>query len=413
MKDIGFKRLTMGIKRRQVLQTIGTSIAAGAFPTWAIGSHDGPRIGIVGGGIVGASIAYHLSRMGAQVTLFEKTRPAAGATQNSFAWINTISPDEHYATLRMQSIFAWRTLDQQLPLNVTWGGMVMWSDVGNAVQAGIQELIGLSFDQSAYPKHVVDAQQLAAIVPNLAIPGNLTSALHIPLDGHVDPVYCTELLIAGARQYGANVLYPYQVEDLEFEGARLTAANTDRGRFELDKIVLAGGTDTPILTEKLGYEMPLLHRPGIFAHSKPIEAFTNVVALNTSGLTVKQFPDGRIVASDADAPPELDVHTEIRRQRAEMPEAIAQEHGARILTKVGQAFPAAEGAEFDKLTLGYRPYPSDGMPIVGRLDTAPDVYVATMHSGVTLAPIIGQYVTRELLSDLPVPMLEPYRPSRF
>ena len=353
--------------------------------------------------------------MGAQVTLFEKTRPSAGATKNSFAWLNTISPDEHYATLRMQSVFAWRTLDQQLPLNVTWGGMVMWSEVDNAVNTGIQGLVGLSFDQAAYPKHVIGAQQLAAIVPNLALPGNFVSALHVPLDGHVNPVYCTEILIEGARQYGANVLYPYEVEDLEFEGDRLTAAITDSGRFELDKIVLAGGTDTPILAAKVGYEMPLLHRPGIFAHSKPVEPFTKVVALNTSGLTVKQFPDGTIVASDADAPPEHEqgVHAEIRQQRVEMPQAMAEVHGARILTKVGEAFPAAVGAELDKLTLGYRPYPSDGMPIVGRLDTAPDVYVATMHSGVTLAPIIGQYVTRELLSNLPVQMLEPYRPSRF
>ena len=55
----------------------------------------------------------------------------------------------------------------------------------------------------------------------------------------------------------------------------------------------------------------------------------------------------------------------------------------------------------------------DGMPILGPLDSAPDVYVATMHSGMTLAPIVGQYVTRELLTNRPVQMLDPYRPGRF
>ncbi len=405
----------LNIKRRSILRGIGTGIAAGTIPSWAKASHDSSRIGIVGGGIIGASIAFHLARMGVQVTLFEKSRPAAGATMNSFAWINTTSPDEHYATLRMQSVFAWRTLDQQLPLNVTWGGTVMWSDVDNAVFAGIQELVGLSHNQAAYPKNVIDAQQLSAIAPNLVFPNNLETALHIPLDGHVDPVYSTEVLIGAARQYGANVLYPYEVEDLEFEEDRLTAAITNQGRFELDKIVLAGGTDTPILAEKVGYEMPLLHKPGLFAHSKPIEPFTNLVALKTSGLTVKQLPNGIIVAAESDAPPEHEqsVHAEIRRQSMEMPETIAQEHGNRILSQVAEAFPVSQGAELDKVLLGYRPYPKDGMPIIGSLDSAPDVYLATMHSGVTLAPIIGQYVTRELLSNRPVEMLAPYRPNRF
>jgi glycine/D-amino acid oxidase-like deaminating enzyme len=89
-------------------------------------------------------------------------------------------------------------------------------------------------------------------------------------------------------------------------------------------------------------------------------------------------------------------------------------HGERALRKVGeQIFPAAKDVELERLIVGYRPWPKDGMPIVGRLNTAPDVYLATMHSGVTLAPIIGQYVTRELLANIPVRMLDPYRPDRF
>ena len=46
------------------------------------------RVVIAGAGIIGASIAYHLARRGARVTILEKQRPGAGATQNSFAWIN-------------------------------------------------------------------------------------------------------------------------------------------------------------------------------------------------------------------------------------------------------------------------------------------------------------------------------------
>jgi glycine/D-amino acid oxidase-like deaminating enzyme len=61
-------------------------------------------VGVVGGGIVGASIALHLARAGARVTLFEKIAPARGATQNSFAWVNAFVDDPHYRTLRIQSL---------------------------------------------------------------------------------------------------------------------------------------------------------------------------------------------------------------------------------------------------------------------------------------------------------------------
>ncbi len=66
-----------------------------------------------------------------------------------------------------------------------------------------------------------------------------------------------------------------------------------------------------------------------------------------------------------------------------------------------------------QVIVAYRPVPVDGLPIVGPLPELPDVYVAVMHSGVTLAPIMARFVTREILGGRPVDMLAPYRPGRF
>jgi len=57
--------------------------------------------------------------------------------------------------------------------------------------------------------------------------------------------------------------------------------------------------------------------------------------------------------------------------------------------------------------------PSDDRPIVGRVPGAPDVYVSVTHGGVTLAPILGRYVTREIIDGDLVDTLAPYRPERF
>src|SRR5690349_18014748 len=75
------------------------------------------RVVIAGGGIIGANLAYRLAKRGASVTLVERTRPASGATANSFAWINaTYSKQPRaYFDLNRLGIEAWRALDRELP----------------------------------------------------------------------------------------------------------------------------------------------------------------------------------------------------------------------------------------------------------------------------------------------------------
>ncbi|HEY7820484.1 MAG TPA: FAD-dependent oxidoreductase, partial [Vicinamibacteria bacterium] len=101
--------------RRSFFQVF-SGIAVAALP----GAHKAlaapRRIGVVGGGILGASIAYHLARRGAQVTLFEKTKPASGATANSFAWINATfsKKPQHYFHLNRLGALGYRHLEREL-----------------------------------------------------------------------------------------------------------------------------------------------------------------------------------------------------------------------------------------------------------------------------------------------------------
>src|SRR4029450_2220036 len=84
------------------------------------------RIVIAGGGILGANIAHQLARRGASVTVLEKTRPATGATANSFAWINAKKQPHPYFVLSQMGIEAWRELHAEIgsELPVRWGGSV-------------------------------------------------------------------------------------------------------------------------------------------------------------------------------------------------------------------------------------------------------------------------------------------------
>ena len=65
------------------------------------------------------------------------------------------------------------------------------------------------------------------------------------------------------------------------------------------------------------------------------------------------------------------------------------------------------------IKIGTRPVPIDGFPVVGNIEGHKGVFVAVMHSGVTLAPLIGQLLASEMLKSSKSPLLETFRPSRF
>ena len=115
------------MNRRQLVEILGsTAVTLGGAPLLGL-TRD--HVIVAGAGIIGASIAYHLAKRGARVTLLEKEHPAAGTTKNSFAWLNASekSPRSYY-DLNLAGIAGWRRLELDLgaSLPIQWGGGVQW-----------------------------------------------------------------------------------------------------------------------------------------------------------------------------------------------------------------------------------------------------------------------------------------------
>src|ERR1700676_843752 len=150
------------MRRRDFLQGVAGFTAYGLSP----GANARPRalkVGVVGGGIVGASIALHLAQAGADVTLFEKTAPAKGATQNSFGFLNIFDLDRHYQALRLQSVLAYRDLDTPHQLGITWGGYINWAN--DSVEGAGVRALGATLDGTPYAVRTLTAKVFLPISP--------------------------------------------------------------------------------------------------------------------------------------------------------------------------------------------------------------------------------------------------------
>lgn len=396
--------------RRSFLTSAG-GLAVYGLPRLVYSRERQLRVGVVGGGIIGASIAYHLARAGAQVNLFEKIRPAAGATEKSLAWINPMVVNKDYMALRLESMLAWRKLNQPLDLRVIWGGAISWTN--HRERAEHVKARALALEGTADAPRILDAQSFASISPAV-MPGPIAAGFFAPADGQVDPVWATHRFLHHAERLGAKIRFPCEVQAIDFRAGQLAGVTTNRGKFPLDRLIIASGIDTPHLLSMVGYGFRLQYSPRLMAHSLPLEELSRIVYEVSGELEFKQMGSGRIAATFEFGPPDIAVHREIREHPIDFPSAdIRKMHGEMLLSKVSGFMPGARNAALDKVMLCFRPLPLDGLPVVGTVPGTPDVYMVVTHSGVTLAPVLGHYATHEVLSGKTVARLAPYRPDRF
>ena len=137
---------------------------------------------------------------------------------------------------------------------------------------------------------------------------------------------------------------------------------------------------------------------GLLVHSRPGPPLLKTL-LMTPELHVRQTAEGRLVAG-ADYAGSME---------GQDPTQLAQQLFAKLQALVA----GAEQLELDFFTIGHRPTPGDGFPLLGRPAHAPGLYLAVTHSGITLAPAVGLFAAQELLQGVRDPLLFPYHPDRL
>lgn len=353
---------------------------------------------VVGAGIIGALTAYQLVRTGAKVTVIEAGQPASAASGASFGWINaSFFLDKDHFALRAAAMEAHRRLGKDLKSTATvWQGCLCWEEQGAAFDAQHTALTELG-----YTVREVDRASFAALEPQITAPDR---ALCFEREGAVDLNRLCHDALNAATSLGARIVAGIAATGIAQRAGRVTGIRWSGGVIPADRVLLATGVKTQELLAGVDVDLPMLDRPGLILRTHPLPPLLSHI-LVAPGQELRQDRAGRLLAPTA-ASHQSDETEKI----SENPISLADAAADRVGHLIGR------DVLWEQVTLAHRPVPADGRPVIG--SGGPDgLYVTTMHSGATLAPLAAEIAACEVLgtplSNEMAALVAPYRPERF
>jgi 4-methylaminobutanoate oxidase (formaldehyde-forming) len=229
------------------------------------------QVVIVGGGIIGCSIAYHLTRRGVtDVLMLEQGQLTGGTTWHAAGLVSQLKSSHSLTRLATYSARLFEDLEAET------GQATGYRTPGSISVASDQErweelLRGMSMASTVGVEiREIELDEALEMCPVLNI-DDLVGALYIPHDGVTSPVDTTMALAKGAKQRGATIVEGVAAERLETVDGRIAGVHTESGYVEAEAVVLAGGMWTRQLAATAGIGVPLQACEHFYIVTEPIE----------------------------------------------------------------------------------------------------------------------------------------------
>lgn len=349
---------------------------------------------VIGAGIIGCSIAYELSKRGARVTLIDKNNPGSGCSGNSFSWINATYPKKPYSynLFSQLGINAFHLMEKELSLDIKWNGSLEWSKSDKDQK----KLVKAVNELKSYPKHspteIIEYTKANILEPNINFKKN-KSIIFSKADGAIDPLKAIKKMIAKIKQNGGKVLYPCKFERIIESNDSFSEIKTSLGVLKSKNVIFCNGVD---LDNSFGSSFLKKPRPGVIIKTKPSEKIINSIVYGPKIHAHQQRNGQIIIGEQITAPLKED----------------SMNHLSRINKSFKDLVNFSPSLDASDISIGWRPIPKDDLPIIGRFKNR-SIYIAVMHSGISLAAIVGNLVTQEIVDNVDSLLLNDFRPSRF
>jgi sarcosine dehydrogenase len=242
------------------------------------------KVVIIGGGIVGCSVAYHLGKMGhTDVLLLERGRLTCGSTWHAAGLVGQLRTSANITQLLGYSVELYDRLEKETGLATGWkrnGGLRLACNPERWTEVRRQATTATSF---GLEMHLLTAKEAQELWPLMQV-DDVVGAAFLPTDGQASPSDIAMSLAKGARQSGVTIAEGVKVTEIKVEDGRVRAVITDKGRIACEKLVICAGQWSPEIGRKAGVNIPLVS----VQHQYLI---TETIAGVTSSLPTLRDPD--------------------------------------------------------------------------------------------------------------------------
>ncbi len=239
---------------------------------------DRAEIVVVGAGVGGASIAWHLAERGrTDVLVLERAEPTSGSTFHSAGLVGQLRSSLPLTRMMMHSVDVYRRLEAE---SAATGRSPGWHEVGSLRIASTPERLEELTRQHGWaktfglPMELLSASAAHERFP-LMDPAGVLGAIWLPTDGHLDPSGLTYAFVGGAKARGVTVETGVRVTDLVVRDGRIRAVVTDHGTVEAETVVLACGMYTTEVAALAGVNVPIVPMAHQYVITKPIDGVTD------------------------------------------------------------------------------------------------------------------------------------------
>jgi len=357
---------------------------------------------VIGAGVLGASVAFHLTRAGAQVKVIDSGRIGGGTSANSFAWVNSHNKTPRaYHDLNVAGMRAHAALRGMFDEVPWWhgGGTLEWAGVA----ADIYRDKVARLQSWGYAVQWLNLQQLQELEPDIDVAAiDDAPVAFFADDGWVDPVVYSHRLLTDARRHGAQIFEHLAVTKIRRQGRKVLGVTTaDSVSHDADVVINCTGRHADQAAFPAALRIPLAPSAGLMLLTPPLAHSVQRVIFSPR-VHIRPDGAGRLLICRND----LEVSAQANFDR-HSPEVVD------LLAAASEVLPLLRGVAAEAVRVGVRAIPADQYPAVGPSPDTTGYYSVVTHSGVTLAPFLGEVVADEILNNAVRPELQTFRPQRF
>lgn len=356
---------------------------------------------VIGGGVIGTSIAYRLAETNRKVILIEKGDIGAQTSGSCDKAIFLQSKKSGFPIqLAKASRKVYETLEEELEIPFEFsrsGGMIVIQS-----EAHLQFMKKFVDDQSKAGINVELVDRKEALKRQPCLSPHIVGSTYSPEDAEVNPLLLSQAFAEASKRKGVDIQTHTEVIDIICTGGKVTGVQTTKGTIATELVINAAGPFAPQIAKMVGVNLPIKPRRGVILISEKIKKVVHGNILCSQYIAAKHLTNG-----NEQAGPPFGIGLSLgqtvsgnlliggSREFVGFNKTVQPEVLAAISAHVNQIAPSLSSVRIIRSMVGFRPFTADGLPIIDFASEVEGFIIAAGHEGdgIALAPITGHLVT--------------------